>query len=150
MWKLQGLCLWHMLKANLFEMFPRNWVLYVTTLCTRRTRLHYVIFTKMTLYIMLISCWSDKLLNVETLSINHCAGNSIASSFKDALWGLRHFLATESLLYILFISPEKLSPFSRDLHFCLNFLDWRQRGPIRSVLLVITGWLVMWFSEKRL
>ena len=65
-WKLQGLCLWHMLKANLFEMFPRNWVLYVTTLCTRRTRLHYVIFTEMTLYIMLISCWLDKLLNVET------------------------------------------------------------------------------------
>ena len=23
-----------------------------------------------------------------------------------------------------------------------GFLDWRQRGPIRSVLLVIIGWLV--------
>ena len=29
-------------------------------------------------------------------------------------------------------------------------LDRRQRGPIRSVLLVIIGWLVTQFSQKRL
>ena len=29
-------------------------------------------------------------------------------------------------------------------------LDWRQRGPIRSVLLVIIGCLVTQFSRKRL
>ena len=36
----------------------------------------------------------------------------------------------------------------------LNLLDWRQPGPIKSVLLVIIGWLVGWlvtqFSHKRL
>ena len=37
-----------------------------------------------------------------------------------------------------------------------GFLDWRQRGPIRSVLLVMVGWLVVWlvgiavFSETGL
>ena len=36
----------------------------------------------------------------------------------------------------------------------LNLLDWRQPSPIKSVLLVIIGWLVGWlvtqFSQKRL
>ena len=31
-----------------------------------------------------------------------------------------------------------------------SLLDRRQRGPIRSVLLAIIGWLVTQFSQKRL
>ena len=32
----------------------------------------------------------------------------------------------------------------------ISLLDWRQRGPIKAVLLVIIGWLVTQFSQKRL
>ena len=32
----------------------------------------------------------------------------------------------------------------------LKFWDRRQRGPIKSVLLVMVGWLVTQFSQKRL
>ena len=44
-WKLQGLCLWHMLKASLFEMSPGNWV--KTTLCNfyKKELIYYVDIT---------------------------------------------------------------------------------------------------------
>ena len=35
-------------------------------------------------------------------------------------------------------------------HYKLTLLNRRKRGPIRSVLLVIIGWLVTQFSQKRL
>ena len=65
-------------------------------------------------------------------------------------------------LFCKTIKPEVLQNESRCrksinavlIHHLLLFLDRRQRGPIRSVLLVIICWLVGWlvtqFSQKRL
>ena len=41
---------------------------------------------------------------------------------KGTLSGLRKFLATESPLKVLFISPQKLFSFSRYLSCCLDFM----------------------------
>ena len=38
---------------------------------------------------------------------------------------------------------------NKDL-FTFLFLKWRQPGPMKSVLLVILGWLITQFSEKGL
>ena len=48
------------------------------------------------------------------------------------------------------ISNYKILRRDRNKHSKGFLLDRRQRGPIRSVLLVIIGWMVTQFSQKRL
>ena len=60
-------------------------------------------------------------------------------SLKVALSGLRQFLGTKSPLKLMknvFISPQKLFPFSRYLSFCLDCLVMYQNGLIKKTRLI--------------
>ena len=80
------------------------------------------------------------------------------SSIEGALltkvsFAIESFVAYEKVLMmnILHVTYEKNFSTSKIL---ASLLDRRQRGPIKSVLFVIIGWLVNWlvtrFSQKRL
>ena len=59
---------------------------------------------------------------------------------KGALSGLRQFLAAEAALKMMknvFISPQKLIPFSIYLSFCLDFLVMYQNGLIKNIRLIL-------------
>ena len=59
---------------------------------------------------------------------------------KGALSGLRQFLAAEAALKMMknvFISPQKLIPFSTYLSFCLDFLVMYQNGLIKNIRLIL-------------
>ena len=83
-------------------------------------------------------------------------------NLKGALSGLRQFLATESpfemikflatesllkMIKMLFISPQKLFPFSRYLSFRLDFLAMYRSGLIKKIML-ISSFMTSQHGEK--
>ena len=101
MWKLKGLCMRHMLKTSLFEMSPKNWV--NTTLCH---------FYKRNWYIMLMSCWWDKLMNVKTLFANHFKCSFLSNKSMSCMKTLFDFIPQS-------VDHNKTSDFTKVLLNCV-------------------------------